>query len=773
MSADEKNPHSLPASGGEGLESLRSDATVPATAAASYSGQSHSPPYGALPGEWEKLGALGLTDDLLPVVSDPSAVPAPESTIKQPGKLPSIYRRDGHMVGFAKWTEHHTTPREIAKWAEDDRLGICLNTRLVRAIDVDVEDLDEAIDIEIDIAKFLGVALPIRRRSNSSKFLVLFKMPGDFTKRRFKTAGGVIEFLAGGQQAVVCGTHPSGVRYEFDGGLPDHIPPLDTAKFEALWALLNEKLGIEASVEARKGIAPVKPRSMDDVNDPLVDYLEVRGLVLDYHHSGRLDITCPFADDHTTESGNSSTSYFPAGVGGFQRGHFDCKHSHCSGRTDGEFKDAIGWSVEGFEEIEDEAMDGVQLPAVIPPPNFSTIKSGTNTGKVKNNLENVVAALFRPDVCGYRLQFDNFRHGVMLSPPGADEWRAFTDEDYTALRLGLCRPGFGHDGFEEIGKETIRDAVAYVADKAKFDSAILWLDSLEWDGTPRIENFISRYFGAADTDYTRAIGLYIWTALAGRVLVPGIKADMAPVAVGKQGAKKSSTVAAMVPAMDFFIEADLSKNDDDLSRLMRGKLVIELGELKGLRKREAEHIKAFIVKQHEEWTPKFREFNTRYARRCIFFGTTNEPEFLVDKTGHRRWLPFDCGECDPAALAVVRDQLWAEGRELFKRTGIMWNNAEVLARDVHEQYVDRDPWEESVIAYLETTTADGLAVADTPFTSVQVLQAAIGKTAAQITRVDKYRMGGLLANIADKLSLKKCKRYINGVQQRGFVREVQ
>lgn len=309
-------------------------------------------PYGALPGEWSQLDlVLELTEHLLPVVSNPNAIPAPESSIKQPGKLPSIYRQDGYMVGIGKWTEKISTSREVSRWEKVPDYGICLQTRRVRAIDVDVGEPLEAGDIEATIVEHIGFRLPIRRRSNSSKFLVLFKMPGDFTKRRFKTAGGVIEFLANGQQAVICGTHPSGARYEFDGGLPDHIPQLSDQQFEDLWALLNEKFGTEPSVEARKGIAPVKPRSMDDVKDPLVDYLEARGLVLDYHRSGRLDITCPFADDHTTESGNSSTSYFPAGVGGFGRGHFKCQHSHCIDRLDGEFKDAIGWSIEGFEEL--------------------------------------------------------------------------------------------------------------------------------------------------------------------------------------------------------------------------------------------------------------------------------------------------------------------------------------------------------------------------------------------------------------------------------------
>ena len=111
--------------------------------------------------------------------------------------------------------------------------------------------------------------------------------------------------------------------------------------------------------------------------------------------------------------------------------------------------------------------------------------------------------------------------------------------------------------------------------------------------------------GYSDTPYTRAVGQYLWSALAGRVLCPGVKADMVPVAVGAQGARKSTAVAAMAPAPEHFMEADLSRSDDDQARLMRGKLVIELAELNGLRTREAEHIKAFVSRTHEHWTPKY------------------------------------------------------------------------------------------------------------------------------------------------------------------------
>ncbi|ESF27670.1 putative replication protein, partial [Salmonella enterica subsp. enterica serovar Tallahassee str. 0012] len=44
------------------------------------------------------------------------------------------------------------------------------------------------------------------------------------------------------------------------------------------------------------------------------------------------------------------------------------------------------------------------------------------------------------------------------------------------------------------------------------------------------------------------------TALAGRVLEPGVKADMVPILVGPQGCGKSSGVEALSPDPAFFTE---------------------------------------------------------------------------------------------------------------------------------------------------------------------------------------------------------------------------
>lgn len=402
------------------------------------------------------------------------------------------------------------------------------------------------------------------------------------------------------------------------------------------------------------------------------------------------------------------------------------------------------------------------VPIALPLPHFT--REG-DSGKIKATKANTIVACGRPDLCRQQLRYDSFRDEIMLATPGSDDWRAFKDTDYTALCLVLEK---GDQGFKNIPKELIRDAVAYSAEQHTFDSARHWLDLQRWDGKPRVERFLIDCFGAEDTAYVRAVARYFWTALAGRVLKPGIKADMVPVAVGKQGAMKSSAVAAIVPAPDFFMELDIGAKDDDLARLMRGKLVIELGELRGLRAKEVEHVKAFITRTHEKWIPKWKEMSTSYARRCLFFGTTNKSEFLADDTGHRRWLPFTVvSNCNPDGVVRDRGQLWAEARELFKANGIEWQAAERLAIGEHDKFVVRDPWEEIIERWL-TTPCDmtGAVPGDAPFTAVQALREGVNMVERDIRQADKDRMSRVLR----ELGWSPSKKRVNGKQARIYER---
>lgn len=365
----------------------------------------------------------------------------------------------------------------------------------------------------------------------------------------------------------------------------------------------------------------------------------------------------------------------------------------------------------------------------------------SDKGEILATVENVALAVRTPRVCGMDIRFDSFRDEIMYSVPGSGGWQTFTDADYVRLRIRLER-----GGFKPIGRDLIRDVVLLVAQEHVFDSAVEWIGRLQWDGVPRVEDFLGRYFGAESSDYTRAVSMYLWTALAGRVLRPGCKADMVPILVGAQGAGKSTGVAAIAPAPEFFTEISFGEKDEDLARKMRGRLVGEIGELRGLHTREQEVIKAFITRTHETWVPKYREFAVSFPRRIVFLGTTNKDEFLADETGNRRWLPVRVGQVDVAGITRDRLQLWAEARVLFESGGVQYGQAETLSVGAHAEHMIHDSWEDVIGDWLDTADdLTGVCPRERKFLRIsEVLVEALDFAGKQVSRKEELRVGAIL-----------------------------
>lgn len=216
---------------------------------------------GATAADWQHFAVtLGLRADLAPVVANPDAPISEHSKIKEKGKTPSKYTRDREIVGIKGWTSQEASTAQITRWSSDPDLGICVITRRMRAIDVDVTDHALATRVREIIEAFLfAEELPdpaLRTRADSSKFLMPIWLLGTYPKRTIRTVHGIIEFLGNGQQFVAVSTHPSGQRYEWNGpgGLPavDAVPRLTSDQFERLWALLQEQFGTEPERKARR-----------------------------------------------------------------------------------------------------------------------------------------------------------------------------------------------------------------------------------------------------------------------------------------------------------------------------------------------------------------------------------------------------------------------------------------------------------------------------------------------------------------------------------------
>lgn len=703
--------------------------------------------YGATVEDWTVFDVVfGLTEDLLPVVSNPHAAIAPNSSLKTKGKVPSKYNGHGQVVGIPQWTSHRSKPEEINQWTREKDYGLCLQTRHVRAIDIDVAR-SEAITLFI---RQMGFSLPLRKRSNSGKCLLAFRLAGVVAKKVIKVDGGIIEFLANGQQFVAAGTHPSGARYEWEPF--SDIPELSLGEFEYLWGCLDICFGVGVP-----STGSVRRHGEDlELEDETIAKLAVLG----WGPEGQAHIACPFSSEHTADSGISATSYFPAGTRGYKQGHFVCLHAHCAGRGDEEFLDALGLRAAEFEPVLEEKKEDAKLPAAWP------AFKRTEAGEIYPTVDNLYQALKRDDVVSVKIAYDGFRDEVVLTSPKSHAlaWRALADNDYTVMQRHLERA----IGFKPIAVDLLRRTVEMVAYENNFDSAQLWLGGLEWDGVPRVGNFLAGYMKAEDSAYNRAVSGYIWTALAGRVLVPGIKADMVPIFESpEQGKNKSSTVEALAPDPEYFIEVDLNEKETDIIRKMRGKLVAEINELRGLQTRDAQTINAFITRRHEEWIPKYREKSKRFARRLVFFGTTNLKEILGDDTGHRRWLPTQVGRADLEAIKRDRDQLWAEGSELFRKSGILWQDAERLAPVAHKDYTSTDPWAGPLCDWLEMADMEGNKPASKGYVTIaEIMRDALHIETRNMKGADAKR----IARVMKENGYERAQKRLRGRMERVWVK---
>lgn len=356
-------------------------------------------PFGASPEDWTHFDLiLGLTSDLLPVVSNPKAKISPRSKLKSTGKTPSIYNDAGFVVGIRDWTHQNTQDHQIVEWSTNSDYGICVQTRHLRAFDVDVDDPAKATPILAFLLAAFGPSW-VRYRGGVGRVVVPVYIKGNLPKRVLPVDGGALEFLGTGQQFVAVGTHPSGKRYlwgkspeqqggAFVDGLPETFPSMTVGEFETLWGSLQRLFGVADAIEA----APSARLKGDTVDKPdaLADFLWERDLVHSTDKDGALVIECPWVEEHTGgEEGDGSTVYFPAGTNGYEQGHFKCLHAHCASRTDGDFQLAIGYDLDDFEVLppEPDAFDGKPADAMrfapIPAQEFS---EGTPPGWIIKGL---------------------------------------------------------------------------------------------------------------------------------------------------------------------------------------------------------------------------------------------------------------------------------------------------------------------------------------------------------------------------------------------------
>lgn len=294
--------------------------------------------------------------------------------------------------------------------------------------------------------------------------------------------------------------------------------------------------------------------------------------------------------------------------------------------------------------------------------------------------------------------------------------------------------------------ENLRQAVLTVASEHSFHPVEQYLGSVTWDGKERLDRVALEVLHAAGDHDRLRLAVTQVRALAiscvARVLDPGCKVDTALVLVGKQGWYKSSFFRVLAGA-EWFGDSPIDLSNKDALLQLRDTWIYEWPEVEVITsQRHAGQVKAFMASQVDLFRAPYAAAVARVPRTNVLVGTTNEPRFLEDPTGSRRfWILTLGGPANLTLLAEWRDQLWAEALAAY-RAGEQWHlpeEAEAVRRTVAEDHRTTDPWEPVVAAWLPTREQT-----ERPLTSAEVLRRAIGLDPGQQHRGHENRCGAVL-----------------------------
>lgn len=269
------------------------------------------------------------------------------------------------------------------------------------------------------------------------------------------------------------------------------------------------------------------------------------------------------------------------------------------------------------------------------------------------NLDNA-AKVLAGNLDRWNVYYDEFMQRVMVFENGvAREW---VDVDDLNLSMWYQRA----IGMHKMASSTVAQAVALVSFANKRNLVADWLHTLgdKWDRVNRLEQLMTRGFGAPENLYTQCIGKNFLMGMVARVLFPGCKLDNMPVFEGVQGGGKSSALRLL--GGEYFTEQHEKAGDKDFYLVLRGKMLVEISELSAFSRAEIERVKGVVSNQVDTYRAPYDRRAQDHPRMCCFAGTTNVNDWNTDDTGARRFWPIATGVIDLKWIELMREQLLAE-----------------------------------------------------------------------------------------------------------------
>lgn len=232
-----------------------------------------------------------------------------------------------------------------------------------------------------------------------------------------------------------------------------------------------------------------------------------------------------------------------------------------------------------------------------------------------------------------------------------------------------------------------------------------------WDGRKRINQMLQVYLGAEDIDLVSKIAEMWLVGTVAKVYDPYAKFDYVLDLVGGQGVGKTSLLQKL--GGDWYTDAVTDFANKDNYDIMLKALIVNDDEMVASNRMSFAETKAFISKTSLRFRKPYMKRTEEFAKNFVLARTTNQKEYLKDKTGERRFLSVMADisrqkkhpmEIEPETV----EQIWGEAVTIYKAGADLMFDKETEERlEIYrEKFMYRDEVELQVLEYLEMPIPD-------------------------------------------------------------------
>ena len=251
----------------------------------------------------------------------------------------------------------------------------------------------------------------------------------------------------------------------------------------------------------------------------------------------------------------------------------------------------------------------------------------TDKGRTKQTIRNCVTVLQNDPVLKKAIKRNELsgRMDIVKEVPWErrNNSPTVTDTDEYNLKMYL------EEHYEITSERVIKAGIDIVSNENKYHPIRDYLESLVWDGIPRIENMLPHFLGAEKSKYTIGVMKMHMLAAISRIYEPGIKYDIMLCLVGSQGAGKSTFFKYLAIKEEWFSDNLDHLDDENIYRKLQNHWIIEMGEMKAtITAKNIEQIKSFLSRQKETYKVPYEVHPEDRPRQCVFCGTSNDLNFL-------------------------------------------------------------------------------------------------------------------------------------------------